>query len=363
VGVHTIHVLDTGNSTLNGTNLENAMAATSSDSGPWLIKLEPGLFQLTTPLQLRAGVDIEGSGETRTFIRMAGGSSPDAGATIYGAADSELRFLTIANTGGDAYAIGLYAQGDSVRLKHVTIHVADGTYTYGIYGIYNTTQITLEHVTIDAAGTSVTSGIVGFLSALFTVMDSHLSANGGTSGNDGIRGNSNTVLMVRNSDVQVDGPPGSVNCGIGAGHGNVDTVFIVEDTSVAVTGGSLAVGYGVTQGRIILSDCRAYVDSSGESRGISLESSGGDIFHTHVVTSGAPGYGVYADHTTGICYPRVVASSIHGSTASIRGDENCTVNVGATQLQGPVDANSGTVTCIGCYNQNFTNAGGFTACP
>ena len=52
-------------------------------------------------------VDIEGSGELTTKITFTGSASSTTG-TLVGANNAELRFLTVENTGGDAYAIAIY---------------------------------------------------------------------------------------------------------------------------------------------------------------------------------------------------------------------------------------------------------------
>jgi hypothetical protein len=57
-------------------------------------------------------------------------------------------------------------------------------------------------------------------------------------------------------------------------------------------------------------------------------------------------------------------SSLVGATNTISSTTGYTVMVGASKLDGgAVLPGGGTVTCIGSYNGNYANAGGFTACP
>ena len=88
-----------GDPTASGTNLRNALAniPSSSSTNRWLLKIEPGIYQLQgTALQMRPWVDIEGSGIGVTIIRLT--SPAPFNATISGASNAELRLLTVEAT-------------------------------------------------------------------------------------------------------------------------------------------------------------------------------------------------------------------------------------------------------------------------
>jgi collagen type I alpha len=98
----------------NGTALLNALGGIPAT--PFLIKVEPGTYDLGTgSLGMVSNVDIEGSGERSTIITSGATGSP----TLFTAANSELRNLTVRNTssGPNSIAIGF---GANASLAHVT---------------------------------------------------------------------------------------------------------------------------------------------------------------------------------------------------------------------------------------------------
>ena len=89
-----------GDSLASGTALLSALAgiADASAANPYLLKIEPGVYDLgTSSLLMKQYVDIEGSGEGVTKITAHGPSFATSG-TVVGASDTELRFLTVEHT-------------------------------------------------------------------------------------------------------------------------------------------------------------------------------------------------------------------------------------------------------------------------
>ena len=77
-----------GDPIASGTALKNALAGISSPSSTnrWLLKIEPGIYQITgNSLLMRPWVDIEGSGIEQTIIRMMNSSTTP---TIAGASNA-----------------------------------------------------------------------------------------------------------------------------------------------------------------------------------------------------------------------------------------------------------------------------------
>jgi hypothetical protein len=99
----TVLVKPVGSAAANGAALLAALAGIASPSAanPWLLKIEPGVYNVGAPgsLVMRPFVDIEGSGETVTKITGPGDGSNTVG-TVQAVNNSELRFLTVENTGG-----------------------------------------------------------------------------------------------------------------------------------------------------------------------------------------------------------------------------------------------------------------------
>ena len=131
-----------GNPVASGTALRNALAGISSpsSSNPWLLKIEPGIYDVgTISLQMRSWVDIEGSGIGVTTIR---GSAADFNATINGANNAELRLLTVEAALGSAALPGPIAMANysaSPRLYRVKFSASGGAGgSTGIaYGVRN----------------------------------------------------------------------------------------------------------------------------------------------------------------------------------------------------------------------------------
>ncbi len=128
----TIVVTPVGLASANGTVLLAALASISAPSAadPWLIKIEPGVYDVGAPgaLVMKPFVDIEGSGESVTKITASGSGTNTAG-TVQVVSNSELRRLTVENRGGAAYARALYvtAADASARISHVTVVSSGGT--------------------------------------------------------------------------------------------------------------------------------------------------------------------------------------------------------------------------------------------
>ncbi|MBI4786174.1 MAG: hypothetical protein HY782_03900, partial [Chloroflexi bacterium] len=80
-------------------------------------------------------------------------------------------------------------------------------------------------------------------------------------------------------------------------------------------------------------------------------------------SGGSNNYGIYNDAIGGSHTLRINNSQITGSTRTIRNDAEFTTRVGASLLDGgAVDANGGTVTCAGVYDENYAFTAG-PACP
>jgi hypothetical protein len=107
--------------TQNGQALQGALASITgaSQSNPYLLKIEPGLYDLEScNLPMKESVDVEGSGEQVTRITSA--IESDAG-TVSGASNAELRFLTVENFSANGAVTGAMS-GSPLRLTHVTTH-------------------------------------------------------------------------------------------------------------------------------------------------------------------------------------------------------------------------------------------------
>ena len=92
----------------------------------YLIIVAPGVY--TESIVMRPYIDVQGSGVNLTTITHDG-SAP----TVSGADHSELRSLTVVNTGGGATAIGIANINASATLRDLEVQVSGGVTNTGLY--------------------------------------------------------------------------------------------------------------------------------------------------------------------------------------------------------------------------------------
>jgi len=92
----------------------------------YLVWVGPGTYN--ERVQMEPFVDIEGPGELATKITASGGVGFGAGSSVVsGANDADLRHLTAENTGGGAYAMGIFNGSASPRLWNVAATASGAT--------------------------------------------------------------------------------------------------------------------------------------------------------------------------------------------------------------------------------------------
>jgi hypothetical protein len=309
----TVIVNSGGSATANGTALLNALAGitTASSTNQFLLKLEPGTYDLgTASLTMKQFVDIEGSGEITTAIKNRVSTVILSNSTLIAADNAEVRFLTAECSGGTgSYSTAFFSLNASPSVLHATFKGSGGGQNnYGAYVSGGSPK--LNYVTGMATGGSASLGIVTVDATTATVTNSSFSASGAS----------------------------SLNIAIETGQNSVPTFTNV--TATAQGGSNFAAGVYNFNGGATLTGVVA------------------------IATGGTSNYGLYLDSNSGSYTVRVDRSRFVGSTATVRSITGYTTFIGASQLEGgAVSPGGGTVTCIDSYNGNNANAGGFTACP
>jgi hypothetical protein len=218
---HTIIVSPNGTPTQNGTTLLTAMtrlaSANPSAANPYLLKLEPGNYDLLSQsLTLLSYVDLEGSGEDTTVISSTISSSgpvPSA-ATLVAASNSEVRFLKILNSGSGPNQTAVLIPG-------------------------NATNIHLIHLTAITSGSGTASFGLSSTGGPLILQDSTISAAGAPSNNIGLYNNNGTV-RVQNSSISAAGSGVSTNYSVA----NINlSAITVQNSSLSASGGSLSAGF------------------------------------------------------------------------------------------------------------------------
>jgi hypothetical protein len=185
----------------NGTALLNNLAGIDVDANnPYLIKLGPGIYDLeTTGLQMKEYVSIEGSGEMATKITSAVNSVSSA--TVMGADNAELRFLTVENTGvGVGNRIAILNSSVSPSLTHMTVTAFGGTNSN--FGVRNLSSSSPKMTNVTATASGGTNNYAVFNNASApTMTNSTVTASGGTN-NYGVFNSSSSTVKINHSIIK-----------------------------------------------------------------------------------------------------------------------------------------------------------------
>jgi hypothetical protein len=192
-----------------------------------LVRVASGVYpELVT---MKTGVDVEGSGINETKITAPGG----AFATVQLAVDSELRWLTVENTGGGGVqAIAIKGRG---ACSDIRVTASGGQ--HGNFGIWPTGEITMQHVDVE-----LTEGGVGILNeqTVGVVEDSTVTVSGGGTG---IVVSTHGSITVRRTSVSASGGS-SIAVALGPRISSA-APFIIEQS---VLDGGSGLGLSVSEG-------------------------------------------------------------------------------------------------------------------
>lgn len=290
------------NKVASGTNLQNALTAATTGT---LIKLEPGAYDLvTTPLTMKQGVDLEGSGEGLTTITsQVGGSSFPIPSTVVITNNSEIRFLTVTNNGNAARNGTILAVNvdKTAKLTNVTASTsATGSYNYGLYN----------------SGSSP------------TILNATVAISAGSSGNLGIFNDNTSSPLILNSTITASGS--GFNYAI---YNRFTSSPTIQNSTVSATSNIISNNYAIYNQN---SSAPLIQNSTITANGSSVSAN----------------FGIYNDGSS----PTILYSTISGTGSthnSINNFNAGTVKVGGSQLVGTVNSGVG-FTCINDFNELFT---------
>ncbi len=185
------------------TSIENGIAlietldniTDASSSNPYLIKLEPGVYDLgSSSLNMKPFIDVEGSGEkSTTIISSITGHLPNY-PTVNGANDSEIRFLRIENTGTGTYSVAFRNYSESSTVSHVTAVASGATYNHAISNYLGAPVY--RDVTAFASGSSTANRALYIHSSSPVMVDVTAVASGGTNNYGVYNANDGTPDMI-----------------------------------------------------------------------------------------------------------------------------------------------------------------------
>jgi hypothetical protein len=378
----------------------NAALASVAGPGPgntYLIWVAPGIY--TETVRMMPYVDIEGAGELATKITHPGFSTAYAG-TVEGADHAELRFLTVENTGGDSFAVGIYNNGTSPHLtrvrasasgastgnygvhnywpcaplmtdvtasawggdvcvgvynhdnaspimRDVTASASEGDHTYGVYNHENASP-TMRGVAASASSGMVCAGVYNHLSSAPMMKDVTASASlGGT--NYGVRNECASPTMT---DIIASASGGGHSYGVGnadcsptltnvtarASGAAVDNAGVKNDHASPTIQNSVLGGGG---GAGVC--CGLYnIAASPTVRNSVVEGSGGPVNN-----------GIYNTATSGTYTVTLSNCQIVGSSNTVNNSSTFVTLVGASLMDGGPVVGGGTVVCTHVHDETY----------
>jgi hypothetical protein len=269
-----------------------------SASNAYLVKIEPGIYDLEADsLFMRPYVDIEGSGEGVTTITSA---IATGSGTVVGANNSELRYLTVKNTGGaNQQVVAIFTETTSPRFSHVTAIASGGSENYGIHTSNGT--IVLSNVTSSASGGGQSFGVANY----------------------------NSVMTVLNSTFSA-ADAANFNAGLVTTYGGSNRV---NSSTITASGGAIAIGMRAYNGSHTLTDTTVSATGSGQSTG------------------------VYIGQKSSTPTMNILQSRVSGQTNSVYSIGG-PLKIGASQLTGPAGTfDIGTMICVASFDGAYNPLG------
>jgi len=353
----------------------------ASASNRYLVWVGPGTYAETVAMEQY--VDIEGAGELTTKITASGSTTYTTG-TVMGANNAELRFMTVENTGGSQYAVAIYNHNSSPRLTHVTASASGASggdpQNNGVYNDSSSPAMTDVSVSVSASGTSWNHGVRNANGSLPTMMNVTISVSGGghsgssygvyntdssptmrnvtaravnNYGNYGIANDSSSPAMENVTAAGSGG--GFYNIGVSNVHSS--SPVMVNVTATGGSGGMYARGVfnSDSSSPTMVNVIATASGGSLHNRGVWNDSSSPTIQNSTISANGTSSSGIYNEATGGSYTVQVDNCQITGGTNTIRNDAEFTTLVGTSLLDGgAVNANGGTVTCAGVYDEAYT---------
>ncbi len=184
----------------------------ASENNPYLVAIAPGIYTLIQPLVMKQWVDIAGSGEnvTRLTGTISSEIEKEDSTIVQGASDTMISDLTVENTGGGTFSIGIYNNNISrMKISRVTVNTSGAANNFSIE-TYKSSLI-ISNVTAFASDGAQNTGIINNTSAV-TLIHAVATARGNSSSyNNGILNDHCSPEMI---DVTATALYGLGNCGI-----------------------------------------------------------------------------------------------------------------------------------------------------
>lgn len=344
---------------------------TPSETNRCLLKIKRGVYNIgSSTLQMKSYIDIEGSGENKTRIIGSTTYQWPLG-TIVGAAYTELRSLTVQNTGtGTAITNGYGVPSDPsdppVKISNVKISAPEGRGMRNLYSSVTMTNVkivaykgveNIEGGWLTMKNTKLSASQTGVSSFRTNVrMDNvKISVTAGPDGGTGISLAETDILTMNNVKIKVSGE--GANAGILSG----DSSITGSDTIIDVSGGTgnygINAGYYHSFGAITLGNSTVSATGGDKSVGVYGTGFGSATITDSTIsaTEAAESIGVYNAFSHGASFFQIDRSVIVGTTYSVYSEyyEGRTTQIGNSWLVGPLGG-AGIKVCSAVYDSNHT---------
>lgn len=199
----------------------------------YLVWVAPGVY--TERVMMKQYVDVEGANTLLTRISQGGSAVPNTG-TVVAASNAELRFVTVENTGGNIYGVGIFnASTNYFYLFKSLVTISGAAYHYAVYNS-NVNNCAFTNSALIATGDQgdLSYGIYN-TNASVTVQYSQVNATGGSSyGIYNLSASGGYTVIVR--DAQIVGSTATLRN---------DTAYTLRVAVSQLSGGAVS-GSGIT---------------------------------------------------------------------------------------------------------------------
>jgi len=293
----------------------------ASASNPYLVVIGPGIYTITSTLQMKEYVDIAGCGENVTTVTGALSTcSYVSSAIISGADHCALTSLNVENTGGSSYSIALYNRNASPVIRNLSATASGGTYNYCVYN-YDSSSPTMTNVTATGSGGETSIGVYNKTWSWPTMAEVTATASGGTEFN----------YAIRNSSVSSP---------------------TMTNVTATASGGETSIGiYNWSSSRPVMIDVTATASGGSDNFGGFNSTSSPTMINVAVTASGGEhSYGLRNYNSS----PVIRRSTLEGATYGLYSYNSSATVSQSTIKNGLSHGSGGTNTCVACDNGSGT---------
>lgn len=331
------------------TSIQTAINSISdaSASNHYVVKVMPGIY--TENVAMKPYVDIEGSGEMATVIQFTGRESSTSGVLV-GANNTELRFLTVENTGGSLYAIGIYSAGATMTLTHVTALAHGSSVSVIAIAAESDSNLVLKEVEAHAEG-SGSPDVVGIAVKNSSVQLTNVFGSG--KGGDYCTGLWTSFATVTAADLRAEG----LNCSNAIGIFTYGSSTELSDVRAAAKGSTNSTGIhiAISTAFHLVNGHVSAAGGTGNAHGVWNQTSSSVIDNCTISASGASSnYGVSTYATSGSYTMQIHNSQITSNQATLNNNAYFTTSAANTFLSGGAVSGGGTLKCAGVVDEAYT---------